>query len=131
LPWWSAHQGRPQKTMVCPTSFLGALASLVLLLPLPAAAQALYGSLVGNLSDSSGGALAGARIRIVSATTNDAREPVSNTSGGYNFTNLDAGSYTVTVSAPEFQSYQNTNATVSLDAIVRLDVTLQVRSDHE
>lgn len=100
-------------------------------LPHSAAAQALYGSLVGNLADPSGGAVAGASIRIVNATTNDSRETVSNTSGGYNFTNLDAGNYTVTVSMPGFQSFQNTNVQVSIDTVVRLDVTLQIGSVNE
>ena len=40
-------------------------AFLVLLLPYQAAAQSLYGSLVGNLSDSSAGAVAGAQIKVV------------------------------------------------------------------
>jgi Carboxypeptidase regulatory-like domain/TonB dependent receptor-like, beta-barrel len=100
-------------------------------LPHSAAAQSLYGSLVGNLSDPSGGAVAAARVRIVSATTNDARETLSNPSGGYSFTNLDAGTYTLSVSMPGFQSYQNTSAIVSIDATVRLDVTLQIGSVNE
>src|SRR5262249_30131179 len=97
------------------------LVCLILAATLPPAAwaQALYGSLVGNLSDPSGGADAGAHIRIVSATTNDSRETVSNASGAYNFTNLDAGNYTVSVSMPGFQSYQNTNVALSIDAVVR------------
>src|SRR5262245_7540335 len=83
-------------------------------LPHAAAGQSLYGSLVGNLSDPSGGAVAGARVRIVSATTNDSRETLSNPSGGYHFSNLEAGSYTVSVSMPGFQSYQNTNVNISI-----------------
>jgi hypothetical protein len=106
-------------------------AVLVLLLPCHARAQALYGSLVGNLTDSSGGAVGGAQIKIVRATTNESRETVSNASGGYGFNNLDAGEYTVAVSMAGFQSFQNTKVAISIDSVVRLDVTLQIGSVNE
>jgi hypothetical protein len=107
------------------------LLCLIALMPQSASAQALYGSLVGNLTDPSGGVVAGARIRIVSVTTNESRETLSNSSGGYSFTNLDAGNYTVSVSMTGFQSFQNTNVAISIDSVVRLDVTLQVGSVNE
>src|SRR5947207_9160560 len=113
------------------TSILLPVTVLFFSLPATAPAQTLYGSLVGKLSDASGGSVAGARIRIVSASTNDSRETKSNPSGGYSFANLDAGTYSVTVNAPGFQSFQNTNVTISIDSVVRLDVTLQIGSVNE
>src|SRR5260221_14658358 len=90
---------------------------LAVLLPCPVAAQTLHGSLVGNLSDSSGAAIAGAQVRIVSATTNESREAVSNASGVYSFTNLEAGKYAVTVTMAGFQAYQATNVAISIDSV--------------
>src|SRR5258707_5815624 len=110
---------------------VAAFGSLVVLLPCPAAAQALHGSLVGNLSDSSGGIVAGAQVRIVSATTNETRETVSNASGVYSFTNLEAGKYAFTVTMAGFQAYQATNVSISIDSVGRLEATLQVGSLHE
>src|SRR5262245_53068778 len=112
-------------------SLMFTFALVVVRLPQPAVAQALHGSLVGNLSDSSGGAVAGAQVRIVSATTNESKETVSNASGVYNFTNLEPGKYTVAITMAGFQSFQNTNVTISIDATVRLDVTLQIGSVNE
>ena len=86
---------------------------------------------MGNLSDSSGGAVAGAQIKIVRATTNDSREAVSNASGAYSFINIEAGEYTVTISMPGFQSFQNTNVAISIDSVLRLDVALQIGSINE
>src|ERR1051326_2900189 len=96
-----------------------------------ASAQSLYGSLVGNLTDPSGGAIPAAHIRIVNTATQDARETTSNASGAYSFPNLNPATYIVTVTAPSFQSYQNTNVTVSIDSVVRLDATLQIGSVNE
>jgi len=101
------------------------------LLPHPVDAQALHGSLVGNLSDSSGGAVAGAQVRIVSTTTNESRETVSNSSGVYSFTNLEAGRYTVAIAMAGFQSYQATHVVISIDSVIRLDATLQIGSVNE
>src|SRR5436190_20154763 len=101
-------------------TFVAAFILLAAMLPHPAAAQALHGSLVGNLSDSSGGAVAGAQIRIVSATTNESRETVSNPSGVYSFTNLEAGKYSVSIAMAGFQAYQATNVVISIDSVVRL-----------
>lgn len=48
-----------------------------------AAAQAVYGSLVGNVSDSSGGAIPGATVTATQTETNLKREVVTNESGAY------------------------------------------------
>src|SRR5258705_12107218 len=111
--------------------FVAAFVSVVALLPHPARAQAVHGSLVGSLSDSTGGAVAGAQIRIVSATTNESRETLSNASGVYSFTNLEAGKYAVNIAMAGFQAYQATNVVISIDSVVRLDATLQIGSVND
>ena len=58
---------------------------LLLLLPRYAPAQSLYGSLVGNVSDTSSAAVAGAKVGIVNDNTNESRETHSNAEGGYSF----------------------------------------------
>jgi len=78
-----------------------------------------------------GGAVAGAQVRIVSTTTNESRETVSNSSGVYSFTNLEAGRYTVAIAMAGFQSYQTTHVVISIDSVIRLDATLQVGSVNE
>ena len=98
----------------------------LLLLPRTAAAQVLYGSLVGNVTDASGGAIASARIAIVNPTTNDSRETVTNTYGGYSFPNLPAGDYNLTVTATGFQTFVSNGVRVSINSVVRVDAALQV-----
>ena len=67
------------------SSFVAAIlcfASLV-----PASAQTLYGTLVGNVTDESGLAVPGATVKITQTETNQTREAVTGENGGYNFPN--------------------------------------------
>lgn len=64
--------------------------------PAPAArAQVLYGTILGNLQDSSGAALPGATVTITGRETNLTRSTVTNEVGGYAFANVPAGTYDV------------------------------------
>jgi len=96
-----------------------------------AGAQALYGLLTENVTDSSGDAVAGAKIIAANVRTNEVRQGKSNTEGGYSFTNLSAGEYTVTVTMSGFQSFQTTGVTVSIDSVVRLNAVLQIGRINE
>ena len=52
-------------------------------LPPPGDAQVLYGSIVGNVQDSSGARLPGATVTITSQETNLTRTAVTNETGSY------------------------------------------------
>jgi len=49
----------------------------------PAEAQILYGSLVGNVIDSTGGSVVGAKVQAVNSATGLAREAVVNDRGAF------------------------------------------------
>jgi hypothetical protein len=68
-------------------------------------AQAVYGSLVGNVSDSSGGAIPGATVTATQVETNLTREVVTNASGAYSIPNIPSGTYQVVVTVPGFQTF--------------------------
>ena len=104
---------------------------VVLLLPHYAQAQSLYGALTGNASDSSGAAVAGAKVAVVNHKTNESRETQSNADGGYSFPNLTAGEYTLSIAMHGFQSFQATNVVVSIDSVVRVDARLQLGTMSE
>src|SRR3989442_7432790 len=59
-----------------------------------AGAQVLYGSIVGNVTDSTGGALPGAAVTITHEETRRTRETVTNAEGNYTFTAGQTGTYT-------------------------------------
>jgi hypothetical protein len=92
----------------------------------PARAQVLYGSLVGTVQDPSGGAVPGATVTIVNNSTSQSREVASTEDGTYSFTDVPAGSYTLTVAVKGFRTSKTTNIDVSINAVSRYDLRLQV-----
>jgi hypothetical protein len=103
-----------------------AFALVVLLLPCAAYAQLLYGSLTGNVTDPTGAAIAGAKVEAVNAGTAVHTEIVTDERGSYRFNNIQAGLYTVTVSAKSFATFVETGVQVSNTEIRRVDVQLNL-----
>ena len=54
-------------------------------------AQALYGSLVGNVVDETGAVVPGATVAITHKETNQTREQPTSVGGAYSFANLAPG----------------------------------------
>jgi hypothetical protein len=98
------------------------------LAPPNAQAQVLYGSIVGNVKDASGGAVPQAAITITNKETNLSREATTDETGSYNFLDVPTGTYAVKVSKTGFKTYERTVVTVSLNTTTRLDATLEVGS---
>lgn len=102
----------------------GILALIVL--STPAAAQVLYGSIVGNVADPSGGSIPGATVKVTQTDTNETREVLTNESGNYTLSTVPAGPYTVTITKAGFRTYTAQNVVVRLNTVVRVDAALQV-----
>src|SRR5215207_3761056 len=94
--------------------------------PSTAAAQAVSGTLLGNITDSSGGAVPGATISATEAETGVARTAVSNESGRYIFSSLVNGRYTVTAELQGFKKVVHQNIKVDVNTTIRVDVVLEV-----
>src|SRR5262245_66456073 len=80
---------------------LGALLAALLtvgIAPCLANAQALYGSLVGNVVDQNGAVLPGVSVTIINTGTALKLETVTDATGSYVFRNLLPGSYEMTLS---------------------------------
>ncbi len=89
-------------------------------------AQVLYGSVVGNVKDSTGAAVAGATVTLTNLDTTQSRESVSNEGGSYDFSTLLPGRYEMKVGKPGFTTSNETGIVVSASNTVRLDITLTV-----
>lgn len=92
----------------------------------PVRAQVLYGSITGNVRDTTGGALAGVTVTATQQETNLARETVTNAEGGYSLLNLPQGRYTVRVSLQGFKEYVRQDVPVAVNQITRVDTQLEV-----
>jgi hypothetical protein len=94
--------------------------------PPAARAQVLYGSIVGNVNDATGGALPGATVTIVHEETKLTRDTTSDASGAYRFTAVPTGTYSITVGIQGFRTFSRPGVMVTLNNVTRVDAALQV-----
>jgi hypothetical protein len=108
----------------------GTVCALVVLLGMswaaPLEGQVLYGSIVGNVRDASGGVLPGAAVVITHNETKAKRETVSDAAGAYRFPTLQPGTYTVVVTMTGFQTFTRNEVPVTLNTVARVDASLSV-----
>jgi hypothetical protein len=105
---------------------LALLAVALLALAAPSDAQVLYGSLVGNVTDTTQASVPGATVTLINTATNLARETTTRPDGSYTFVNVIPGSYRVRVVLTGFKEYVKEGVPVSTNAVARVDVTLEV-----
>lgn len=105
-----------------------ALWSAVILLGAPtgASAQAVTGTLLGNITDTSGGAVPGASVTATEVQTNTSRTVVSNEAGHYIFSSLRNGTYTVQTEVQGFRKVIRENVRVDVNTTMRVDMTLEL-----
>ena len=87
-------------------------------------AQAVYGSIVGNVTDSTGAAIPKAKITIADVNKGVTFTTTSNESGNYSQTHLIVGTYEVRVEAPGFDTFVQKNVTVEVDSSVQVNAQL-------
>jgi hypothetical protein len=91
-----------------------------------ATAQVLYGSIVGNVTDSQGAIIPGATVTIVNKDTNLTREGTTNEEGSYTLVNVLPGRYDVKISLQGFREVTRSNVPVTVGQLSRVDVVLEV-----
>jgi hypothetical protein len=92
----------------------------------PAIGQEVTASIVGTVTDASGAPIKGASVTATDTERGVPWPTVTNDSGAYNLLRLPVGTYTVKVSAPGFQSAQQSAFTLVLNQTARIDVQLKV-----
>jgi hypothetical protein len=115
-------------------SVWSAVAALSLLCSLwvpSALGQAVYGSILGSVTDPSGAAVNGAKVSVTSQTKNVTTESTSNESGNYNVTHLIPDVYTIRVQAQGFKVLEFKDVVVSADAGARVDGQFQLGGSSE
>ena len=92
----------------------------------PAIGQEVTASIVGTVTDASGAPIKGASVTATDTERGVPWPTVTNDSGAYNLLRLPVGTYTVKVTAPGFQSAQQSAFTLVLNQTARIDVQLKV-----
>jgi hypothetical protein len=99
--------------------------------PRPTLGQSVYGTITGSVSDSSQAAVVGAQVVAASPENGFTRETLSNSTGVYTLPNLLPGTYTLTVTAPGFQTYRKTEVAVTVQTLARVDAVLAIGGVNE
>ncbi|MCS7023320.1 MAG: carboxypeptidase-like regulatory domain-containing protein [Bryobacteraceae bacterium] len=104
----------------------GLLFALILCFPQSAPAQVIYGSLLGNITDPSGAAVANAQVTVTNTATGAKRETSADEMGRFNFPALPAGVYELEIKANGFRTYKQTGLEVTVNTVLRTDAKLEV-----
>ncbi len=109
-------------------SLPGLSVALVLSLAVPqtAVAQALYGTITGQVRDTTGGAIPGAEVTATNISTNYTQTALTNDVGNYTLANVPIGTYTVRVSLTGFREYVAERVIVTAGQVTRQNATLEV-----
>jgi hypothetical protein len=91
-----------------------------------AEAQVLYGSVIGTVTDASGGVIPAATVALMNTGTGASLETQTGTDGVFRFTNVTAGSYELNVTASGFRAFTQEAVTVTVNTVQRIDVAMQV-----
>jgi hypothetical protein len=94
-------------------------------------AQALYGSIVGVVTDSTGAVVPGAAVKVTQTGTGQVRQAVTNDAGAYAFPTLPPGPYNVSVSREGFATSVKQGVMVTVDSVVRADAALNIGATTE
>jgi hypothetical protein len=105
---------------------LAACCLVVSLSCLPSFGQAIYGNIVGTVTDPSGAPVPNAKVTITNVGQGVTFATTTNTSGNYQQSHLIVGTYTVKVDAPGFQTFIQHNVAVNVNASAAVNVKLKV-----
>lgn len=97
----------------------------------PAAAQVLYGSLVGTIEDQSSSVVPGVTVVLTNSATGVTRETKTDAQGRYSVLNVLPGTYEVRVSAQGFRTVTRSGVDVAINTVSRVDLRLEVGSTAE
>jgi hypothetical protein len=93
--------------------------------------QAVSGTLLGSVTDSTGASVAAAKVTATEAATGLIHESMTNESGNYTFPDMTPGVYSVTVEAKGFKKDTHQNVDLLSNSSTRVDVAMQTGSVSE
>jgi Carboxypeptidase regulatory-like domain len=114
------------RSMAASSRRLITIAFALVFLARPADGQVLYGSITGAVSDQTGASLPGATVTVVNTETGVVKTVATDERGGYLLTDLQPGTYSVTIEAPSFRPVNRKDARVVSNSVLRLDARLEL-----
>jgi hypothetical protein len=89
------------------------------------------GSLVGNVTDTTGAVIVGATVTATNQATGISRSTITSSTGDFDIVILQPGSYEVTVALAHFVTARFDHINVNVDQIVRADAQLKIEVKPE
>ena len=93
--------------------------------------QAVNGTLLGTVNDSTGATVPNARVTVTQTSTGAIHQSSTNESGNYTFPDLPPGTYSVTVEANGFKKATQQSIGLASNSSVRVDLALETGSVAE
>jgi hypothetical protein len=87
--------------------------------------QSTFGSIQGTVHDKTGAIIPGATVTVVNNGTAAKRVITSDGNGGFVFSNIDVGTYTITVTSSGFETFSQTQIGINAREERHIDVALQ------
>jgi Carboxypeptidase regulatory-like domain len=106
-------------------SFVSFFLLLLAVLPLPAGAQAVFGSIVGTVTDPTGAVIPNANVTVTDTNKNISQTVVSNGSGNFTASRLTPDTYSVKATAQGFEAAQSPAITLAADQTQEVNLQLQ------
>jgi hypothetical protein len=113
-----------------PSTFL-LIAAALLVFVSPALGQSTSGRVLGRVADPTGAVLAGVKITLTNQATGVSRIGQTNSSGDYNFVEVQPGTYTASFEMAGFKRNVQRDVVVDVNQVVTLNSTLQIGQTQE
>src|SRR5687768_14583503 len=97
----------------------------VFLAAAPVQAQVATGTILGNVTDSTGGAVPGATVTATNVDTQFSRDTITDESGQYALRLLPLGNYKVDVTLTGFKTFSQTGILLEVGRNARIDATIE------
>ncbi|MBV9269298.1 MAG: carboxypeptidase regulatory-like domain-containing protein, partial [Acidobacteriaceae bacterium] len=105
--------------------------AVLLFTPRLGVGQTFTSSIAGVVSDPTGGQVPNARVELKNTGTNDLRVATSAGNGSYQFSNLQPGTYQITVTAPGFKKFVKSNLILEAQVGTTVNVDLEIGSTEQ
>ena len=115
----------------CGCIVLAAATCLLMVSTQPAAAQVDEGSITGTVMDSSGAVVPSATVTLVNTDVGLNLKNTTDSKGGYTFSPVRIGHYTILVTAPGFAKTTQENVTVNVAQTLQVNVQLKLGAATE
>ncbi len=125
------RQARLKSVYSCGIFVLSLLLLNCFLLVSGSSAQSTGGRIRGTVLDSSGSAVAGAKLVLTNEGNGSTREATTSATGEYIFLEVPVGTYQLQLDQPGFKKYLRSGMTLSLNEVIGLDINLVVGGSTE